>query len=151
MPVEKPIVNTSQRSYAGCIVTLVNVETGVTTVRHFGGYDHDPGSAPDRSERRRREGVDDILRDLCANLEPAWRIRTISTPQTIYQDLRGRTPPPNHPAGAAIVAPEAQLLGRLDLLHHWEGFAEGTEHQRRLGRRESRRRIRARLNGQPDA
>lgn len=155
MPVANPIINTMQRAYAGCIVTLVHVDTGETLVRHLAGYSHDkavgaPVSRGRRRRHRRTLGVDELLRDLCEYMPRDWRIRTISSPQTIYQDLQGRTPPGRGGPDALVVAPEAQLLGRLGLLEHWEGFAEGEENQRRIVRRLSRQRRTARERGEPD-
>lgn len=48
----------------------------------------------------------------CGDLGDGWRILSISTPQSIYSDLQGRT---HTFTGAHTVTPEAQFVGRS---HH---------------------------------
>lgn len=83
----------------GCIVTVVN-EGGQTLSLHRSG----------------RRALDDCLDD-ALSLDPTFRVLSVSTPQTIYNDLEGRQP---HPHTGAIQLPELQKLGRvgrLALLH----------------------------------
>lgn len=116
MPKTPQLLATSERAFAGAIVTVVNLGTGETEVIHAKGYRYttgtrrvDPrplGAKPARepNEKMKMHGLNDALRVLCAELEARegdWRVRTISTPQSILLDIRGRKPgggavrPPN--------------------------------------------------------
>lgn len=135
---EKAIMYSAERAFAGCIVTFVNTDTGELRVRHAGGYHYtrlrpDLHKNPDlpRHSRRHRDtysrSVWDCLRSLLDEADGwggAWRVRTVSTPQTIYADLRGRKH--GGKKGTDMPTPEAIFLGRigrLDMLETAEAQA----------------------------
>lgn len=124
------MMTTPERAFAGCIVTLVNLDTGEQRVEHAAGYHYQStewlppevsgrrdlsqeparmlaqlrgrtlgdGSRSIRHPRKRSRqthtvNVLDALRLLLNEVdrwEGTWRVRTISTPQTILADIRGR-------------------------------------------------------------
>ena len=106
--------STHERAYAGCIITFVH-EDGRELVRHYGGYSYQ--TTTNYRPTQNTYGIDPILRNVCAQLDlcPGWKIRTISNPQTIYQDIKGRA---TQGLGQAVPKPEVQILGRLGLRHH---------------------------------
>jgi hypothetical protein len=74
-----------------------------------------PGTA-----RIQKHGVLDALRALCEALEARegdWRVRTISTPQLIFQDMQGRQP--SRPGGE-IAHPEPAMLTKVGYPHLYE-------------------------------
>jgi hypothetical protein len=107
------------RAVDGCIVTLVNLDTGRTESRHLGGVVAIRRQVKGRRLPERAEvSVYELLRSLCEELdrrEGDWRLRSVSTPTTILSDLRKRDA-----AGHTVpLAPELTALGkigRLDLL-----------------------------------
>jgi hypothetical protein len=103
-----------RRALDGLIATVVDLDSGRTETRHL------PGLLGKRRMRNgKRPGADpihvglqDLLRLLCAELDSRpgrWRVRTISTPQTILRDLQLRE------AGGNLtpIAPELGLLGQI--------------------------------------
>lgn len=88
-----------QSEEAGCIVTVENADGRTLSLHRVG-----------------RTALERCLDD-AQSLDPTFRVISISTPQTIYNDLQGRLP---HPHTETIALPEHSKLGRvrrLDMLH----------------------------------
>lgn len=103
----------------GCIVTVKNADGKTLSLHHTG-----------------RHALDECLDDALI-LDPTFRVVSVSTPVTIYNDLEGRMP---HPHTGAIPIPEAQKLGRsgrLDLLHPDLRPRSNTAYRRAQGRGET--------------
>lgn len=79
----------------GCIVTVKN-DQGQTLSLHRTG----------------REALNECL-DIAVQLDPSFKVLSISTPMTIFNDLEMRQP---HPRTGAIQPPEQQKLGRVGRL-----------------------------------
>lgn len=84
-------LSTRDRSRAGITATIVNKDTGETEVIVRHGYEYQTGQRATRTIHRL--GNKELLNDLCEELRARvghWRIRTISTPDSIITDLNGR-------------------------------------------------------------
>lgn len=113
-------LSTRERAYYGCLVTLVEIETGEMRVEHAAGYAHESGRWA--SERTYDNySVFAALKRLLQEVdqwEGEWRVRTISTPATIIADLRGRQ---TGNEGARPAPPEASILTHIGRIDMWEG------------------------------
>lgn len=105
------------RELWGCIVTFRN-QDGRTLSLHRTGRD------------ALTQCCDDAL-----SLDTSFQVQSISTPETIYTDLRGRLP---HPTTEVIPLPEHARLGRLRRMHLLHPSiqprsSEAVRHARRRG------------------
>jgi hypothetical protein len=119
--VAREIQDQHMRAYAGCIVTLAEQDTGEVRVIHRAGFSTQRGSTNSQNRTRVFYGILDALRDLCAEVDEwpgEWKVRTISTPQTIYADLQVRQEGND---GASPTPPEITLLTKIDRADLWEG------------------------------
>lgn len=128
---------TRERAFAGCTITFIH-DDGRELVRHYGGYAHETNRFYE-PRKLTLYGIDAILTDVCKQLDlcgNTWKIKTISNPQTIYQDIKGR---PRHGVHQQAHLPEPQILGRLGLTHHYAG-ALGQSRQAILARAKAAKR-----------
>jgi hypothetical protein len=130
--------STTERAQDGATVTLVNLNTQELKVWTTQGFAYETKHWQ-TGITRHAYGFLDQMRDLCARVEALggeWRIRTISTPQTIYADIKGRDVSRN---GFGANSPESELLGSMGYLHLWERY-ETLDMDRVLQKRTARRR-----------
>lgn len=89
-------ISALDRRAAGGVVTLREVASGATLVRHVKGRAWATGIA-----------------ELADSLPGDWRVVSISTPATVYRDLQGTR---KHPWTDSVQFPEAGILGKIDRL-----------------------------------
>lgn len=110
--------STTERCYAGFTATIVNLETGGTEVTTRSGYRHETGTRRNGGvSQLTTVGITVLLKDFCDELRARpgdWRIRTISTPDSILTDLRGRQPAMGR--NDYPEPPERQMLGNIGQL-----------------------------------
>lgn len=110
--------STRERARAGYIITARNMDDGTERVFHRGGFDYEENSKKVKFTARA------ILESMCDVIEswgPDWRITCISSPETVYSDLRmrERNPIPNYDNEAVALAPEIPLLNAIGRIHLW--------------------------------
>lgn len=133
MGYRKYFMSTRERALAGAIVTLVNTETGETRVELAQGFHFETGSHDLRSPHH--FNLNEALLRLLAEADKwdgTWRVRTISTPQTILADIRGRQPGAQ---GARSLAPESMILTSIGRIDMWEGHHANVAHARARARK----------------
>lgn len=109
--------SSTERSFAGALVTLVNIDTGETRLEHAAGYKYETGSRVTYNAKQHTLGVYDALERLCREADSwpgTWRVRTISTPQTIYADIKHVRRAPGEPERQYLAK-----IGRLDMLEYF--------------------------------
>ena len=113
--------NGDSRAFEGAIVTFVNLDNDDLKVIHRGGYAWEEKSFARTGGKRVRVVLSflDVIRRMCEEADAwtgTWRVRTICTPLSIYQDLAGV-----RAQGRTAQRYEAQVLSKAGRIDMWEG------------------------------